>query len=556
MKVLTQIFAAAIIVVSIVFPANASAQELIRVPYVGGVTDSSGIVMVWLRDVGSVAIEYSTDPAFTTASTTPILTSRVDQDNALKFLLAGLLSSRRYYYRVVDGDGTTLSRVQSFTTFPKVGTDSALTVFFGSCQQARENDTGAVFEVAAALGGDLFVHLGDWTYPDLSIPDYPRTETSLRATWLKRLDTAYPFPGRLLAGMSLAYEWDDHDAYGSNSDGTIHDSVKTRVAQAYRRYTPHAPLASTVGIWHSFRAGNVEIFMLDDRTYRSPVDEAFDGNRFSPPAGHSMLAGGAFAVSGQNQMDWFMQSVRTSTARWKIIASPLPFNPAMGQMIPLALILGRQDVAKRFAEECWSGYPADVDSIRKLIGEGHLRNALIISGSAHTNMFDDGTHSLIPEFVAANLDQENSGLYDSLEAYGLRIWTAGQAGSESTIGRIRVETTPRHRLVVESFGESGSKLLELVVEEKPSSVLPIDAARGRDLRVSRWHDRLHLESDLAAGVASIRLFTIDGREVGVSTVVVDDRGAMDWDLPKSVAPGPYVGRVEKDGTALPFSLVR
>lgn len=543
-------------VVIAILPASIPAQELHRIPYVGGVTDNSCVVLTWLASQGTARVEYATDESMSSPiRTSPLLSSESD-DNVLKFTLEPLTPAQRYYYRVIDESGRPISRTQSFKTFPRQGDDAPLTIFFGSCQQARAGDSGRVFNVAADLGGDLFVHLGDWTYPDLVDADYPRTDTSLRRAYEFRLDTSYSFARRVLATMSMAYEWDDHDAYGSNSDGTVADSIKRKVASAYRRYTPHAPLPSEIGIWHAIRAGNVEIFMLDNRTYRSPIDQAFSGNQFLPPPGHSMLAGGSFTIPGQDQVTWLMNAIRSSTARWKIISSPLPFNPAMGQMIPLALILGRRDVAERFAEECWAGYPADIDSIRSLIAQGFLANTLIISGSAHTNMYDDGTHSLLPEFVAANLDQENSGLYDSLRAYGLRIWTAGQSGSESTVGRIRIETIPRHRLVVESFSESGTRLLELVVEEKGASTLVVDASRGGDIRTILRNGRLTLLTDLEPGEGTIRLFAIDGREVASARLFLDDRGIAIWTIPLTLPPGRYVGRIERGNAALPFSLVK
>lgn len=545
----------AVFLALLLLPVASPSQSLNTIPIVGRVSDHEATVMVWLQREATVGVEYSRSPDMSSPAMSSIIPSSESNDNVIKFTLKELSAETRYYYRVVDSSGGAISRVQSFTTFPRQGTDGEITIFFGSCQQARLTDTGGVFNVAAGMGGDLFIHLGDWTYPDLRIPEYPTTAQSLRQTWMLRLDTAYPFPNRVLSQMSIAYEWDDHDAYGSNSDGTAPDSIKRIVSSAYRRYMPHAPLPSDTGIWHSFRAGNVEVFMLDNRTYRSPVQDAFTGNTFSPPPGHSMLAGGQFSMSGERQITWFMNAVRSSTARWKVIASPLPFNPAMGQMIPIALLLGRKDVAKRFAEECWSGYPADVDSMRTLIREGHLRNTLIISGSAHTNMYDDGSHSLVPEFVAACLDQQNSGLYDSLRAYGLGIWTAGQTGSESTIGRIRVETTPRHRLVVESFTERGTKMLELVVDEEPVGSTSTDASRGRELRLTNRGGVIVIETDLESGQAAIRLFTIEGREAAVADVPVDDRGIARWALPADLPAGKYVGRIERNGTAIPFSLV-
>ncbi len=543
------------ILVALLSPSVGRTQNLVSIPYVGGVTSRSAVILVWLQQQSSVSIEYSVREDMQGASRSPNAATSPADDNALKIELTDLTPSTRYYYRVVNEGGAPVSEVQSFRTFPDEGSNVDLNILFGSCQQSRPTDSGGVFEVDAIKDADLFVHLGDWAYPDVRVPNFPRTDSSVRASYAFRLDTSYPFARRILTRMPLAYEWDDHDAFGDNSNGTAPAAVKRRVRDAYGRYVPSYPLPNPDGIWHSFRIGNVEVFMLDSRTFRSPVDSAFDGNTFSPRPGHSMLAGGEFSIPGIDQRTWLMNAVRSSTARWKIIASQVPFNPAMAQGIVLALFIGRKDIAKRFAEY-WAGYPADMDSIKALIREGHLRNTLVITGSVHTNMYDNGTHSLIPEFVAANLDIENTNLWDTLRHYNLNVWTAGQTGTESTIGRIRVETTPRHRLVVESFTEGGAKMLELVVDDQSVGSVPTDASRGRDLRLTSNGDVIVLQTDLEAGGAAIRLFTIEGRESASANVTIDDRGMTRWVLPSNLPAGKYLGRIERNGTALPFSLSR
>lgn len=534
-------------IVFLVVVGGAHGQSLFRVPYVGGVTDRSGIVLVWLEAPGTFKVEYGTDQGLVGSTQSSEYSAEGASDNVVKVELGGLAAATRYYYRITTTTGTPISRVQSFTTFPTAGEDGAVTIFFGSCQQSLPTDSGKVFDVAADLGGDLFVQLGDWAYPDIRVPGYPSTDSLVRAGYALRLDTAYPFPRRVLSQMSLAYEWDDHDAYGDNSNGDVSPELKQRVYNAYDRYVPHHGLVSPDGIWHSFVVGNVEIFMLDSRSQRSPVDSAFKGNTFSPPPGHSMLAGSQYPHTGTDQRNWLMNAVRKSKARWKIIATQVPFNPAMAQGISLAAIIGRKDIAKRFAEY-WAGYPADVDSIKTLIREGKLRNALVISGSVHTNMYDNGSHSLIPEFVAANLDIENTHLRDTLKKYSLDVWTAGQTDNQSTVGRIRVETSPKHRLVVESFGEDGTKILSLIIVDATSGSVPVEPPKSHTTATGEIHNgrlQIHLSENLV-GEGTLTIYAIDGRTVAEIPITIAGK-TTEIALPGSIPTGTYVGRLNVAG---------
>ncbi|MBC8144055.1 MAG: alkaline phosphatase D family protein, partial [bacterium] len=448
--------------------ANVNAQLTVGQPIVGAVSDSAATFAVWIRAGVTAELQVSRDSTFPGIATyLSLLAAPSDRDSMFKFRMAFLAPSTRYYYRVLDRFDTVATR--SFATFPRAGADAPVSFFFGSCQQSTPPDNGAVFNVAADLGADLFVQMGDWAYPDVRVAGYPHSDSAVVGSWRERLDTSYPFVDRVLARTPLAFIWDDHDSFGNNSNGASAPAIKDRVLSAYRTYMPHYALANPDnGIWQTLRLGNVDLFMLDSRSQRSPIDSAIRGNQFRPPPGHSMLAG--FPISGVDQRTWLLDALRRSNARWKVIVSPVPFNPAMAPGIPLALLAGRPDVAKGFAEY-WVGYPADVDSLSKLLRTSAGRNVVIVSGSAHTNMYDDGTHSVVPEFVAANLDIPNSNLRDTLMRYGLNVWTAAQSGSNNTVGRIRVETTPVHRLIMESFDEVGELELQYVMVDTATSVV-------------------------------------------------------------------------------------
>lgn len=537
----------------IALPCTSRAQTLRRFPVVGAVTDSSATLMVWLAAEGSVAIEYGQDPSLNGSRRSARATLSAAQGFVAHIPIEGLMPAARYYYRAVDSSGRALGAIASFTTFPRAGADAPVSILFGSCQQSRPTDSGSVFKAASSLGGDLFIQLGDWTYPDRLVGGFPSAPGAMEASYALRLDTAYPFTRRTLASMGLVYAWDDHDYLGNNSHGGGPDSLKRSALAAYRRYIPSYNLPSEHGIWHSFVIGNAEVFVIDSRSQRSPADSAFVGNTFAPKPGHSMLAG--YSIGGVDQRTWLLRAIRESKARWKILVSPVFFNPGSELAIPLALLADRKDVAIEFADK-WIGYPADVDSMRALLAAGHGRNMLVISGDAHTNVYDDGTHSIVPEFMVGALDQTNSNLFATLSGVGFDVWTAGQAGTSQAIGRIRIETSPRHRLIVESFDTSGALLLRHTLED--SSSLSVDDAAFTGGTTARYDaGTLALAfRDEWHGDARVRLYATDGRMVGEYQAVCSGRGAQftTGTLPN----GAYTATIARAGRIITarFAVVR
>jgi|GEM_PF-1127282 len=536
------------------------AQELFRYPVIGNVTASGATVAVWLNAEGTFRLEYGTDAALAGAMKTPEQTAPAASDNVAKVELSGLAAATRYYYRVLGAGDAPISSIFSFRTFPEPGRDAPISILFGSCQQARANDSGPVFKAARALDGDFFLHLGDWSYPDYQIAGYPTEPGTIRASYALRLDTAYPFSRNILSTMGISYVWDDHDYYANNSDGAVPDGLKEELLAAYDRYLPHYPLPNDAGLWHSFMVGNVEFFIIDARSQRNPVSEAFNGNSFAPPPGHSMLAG--YQIPGVDQRTWLLNAIRNSTARWKVLVSPVFFNPGASPAIPLALLVNRKDIAEEFADK-WIGYPADLDSVRYLVNAGYGRNMVVVSGDAHTNLYDNGSHSILPEFMAGNLDQRNSNLFQVMQDNGFNPWTEGQPNSLTTIGRIRVETSPRHRLILESFDENGTKLLDLELEDNAGAVSRPESAGSewliRSATPVEAGGRLQLEmANAPAGEGKLVIFNIEGQQVAELPVVLDGSEIASISLPPHLPTGTYLGRmaIGSHRTELRFAVIR
>lgn len=545
--------------IALVATASASrAQELFRHPFVGGVTDSSAIVSVWLAADGGYTLQYGTDPGLGSPTTAPAVTSTSATDNATKVELTGLQPATRYYYRIATTSGTPISTTFSFKTFPRIGVDAPVTIFLGSCQQRTTSDTGGVFKVAGELGGDLFVQMGDWGYPDERITGFPTQDGSLREAYALKLDTTYPFARNVLSQMAMAYVWDDHDYRGNESDGTLPIDMKKKLAGAFGQYIPHYPLSSETGVWQKVSIGNVDLFIVDARSQRSPIDSAIKGNQFIPPAGHSMLAG--ITNGGSDQRAWLLNGLRTSKARWKVIVSPVFFNPAASSLITLGLLAGRPDLAREVADK-WVGYPADVDSMKALFAAGFGKNVVVVSGDAHTNAYDNGQHSIVPEFLAADLDVENSNLVRLLKEQGFDIWTAMQPDSQRTVGRITVETTPRHRMIIESFGESGTKELTLELADSTGSASFVPSAPATDAlsitgaTIEEKGTTLWLEIANPRSVEStITLYDISGRELMRVPHSMSGASGESIALPSALAAGVYLGGITIDGKWMPFRL--
>lgn len=143
------------------------AQTLHRYPVISA--SSHGIAFrIWFEQGGQTTLRLALDSTFT--GSTRNVSSNVFANSVLQGTLNDLTPSTRYYYRVEGGSGAPISPVFSFKTFPEEGKDAPATILFGSCQQSHAGDSGKTFDVAATLGGDLFVQLGDWGYHDQLIP--------------------------------------------------------------------------------------------------------------------------------------------------------------------------------------------------------------------------------------------------------------------------------------------------------------------------------------------------------------------------------------------------
>jgi alkaline phosphatase D len=406
----------------------------------------------------------------------------VNDDYFGKVSITGLEESTLYYYRAIINSVPATSRpAGSFQTFPATGTASTFSFQFGSGQQSGRDpnsNIGDIFPIMAAENPVFMIHQGDWGYPDTTNRGEDQSDNyfsldynNVAASYRARYDTVYPMID-LLRVAPIIYTYDDHDLIGNNSDGTFPQEGIQNSIRGYLSMFPGYPMAdSTKGVWHKISHGNIDVFMVDNRSQRSPNIEAFvnsDLNNpvFNPQAGHSIL--------GPDQMNWLLQELSNSTATWKFISSGTPFNPGLYIAIELAILsksiidsvevpgLGfvkPEDVLIELVDK-WAGFPEDIYKIIDHVRSNTIENVIFISGDSHTAAMDDGTSSIFPELMDSGLDRSNGLQIPLFEQFGVQIWNRGGHTPDlppeefgNSYGRVTVFSEDSVRL--EAVSESG-----------------------------------------------------------------------------------------------------
>lgn len=298
------------------------------------------------------------------------------------------------------------------------------TVALGSCFYVNEavydrpgKGYGDEYEIVSSIHAkqpDLMVWLGDNIY--LREPDwYSRTGYFKRYTHTRSLPELQP----LLASTPQYAIWDDHDYGPNNADrGWVH---KELAAEAFNLFwgNPTSGLSGQAGndrgISSMFRYNDVDFFLLDDRSFRSPEQQ-------QKPQGKTIL--------GQEQLEWLIDNLIFSDASYKIVC------------------VGSQ-VLNTFAgfENYINVAPEERQYLLDRINEEGISNVIFLTGDRH--------HTELSEVTLPN----------GKKVYDLTVssLTSGTGTSRSEVNTNRVDGT---LLVQRNFG-----LLEFSGPQKERKML-------------------------------------------------------------------------------------
>jgi phosphodiesterase/alkaline phosphatase D-like protein len=303
-----------------------------------------------------------------------------------------------YWYRF-SAEGAT-SRIGRTRTLPLPGLRAdRLRFAFVSCQ-AWAGGRYSAYRDLAEQDLDLVIHLGDYIYETAvgTLAEFRRLHALYKSSPdLREAHARFPF----------VTVWDDHevlnnwaDDHQGSPDGTPWIERQTNAFQAYYEHLPMrtAPKGADWQVYRRFRWGRLaEFSVLDTRQYRS--DQACGDGMNKPPCDEVYEEDRS--LTGPEQERWLLDGLKTSDARWNVIAQQTIFAKFDYDLGPgLAYNLDQ-----------WDGYPAARQRILDTIATHRPSNPVIIGGDWHSAWvndvlidFDDpGSEVLATEFVSTSI---------------------------------------------------------------------------------------------------------------------------------------------------------
>lgn len=378
-----------------------------------------------------------------------VVSTNAETDHIARFVLTGLDFGIRYDYEVVLNDKKAdLGFLPAFQTQPHWrfrGDPPTFRFAFGSCAYINDppfdrpgkpyGDSFEIFTSIANAKPDFMIWLGDNIY--YREPDW-LSENAMRYRYAQNREL--PEFRNLLANTHNYAIWDDHDYGPNDSDGTFRG--KEWALDVFRDYWANATYGhdGTKGVFGRFEWGDVEFFLLDDRFHRSP-------NRMAETADKKML--------GDAQMKWLMESLVSSRAPFKIIASG-------SQML---------NTINNF--ESFRQFPTEQKRLFDFIREAKIEGVMFLSGDRHhTELIKrtDITSYPIYDFTSSPLTS-GGGFLKQEENNPDRVANTWVTNGVRNFGIIEVSGPERQRkLLLRTLDKTGKELWK---HEIPGSELKI-----------------------------------------------------------------------------------
>jgi alkaline phosphatase D len=394
----------------------------------GEITNDSAVIWSRSNREAQMQVEYDISSDFLQPKSLNS-TSLANQmtDYTARAMLEGLKPDTAYYYRVwfsrsnlyQDNSNSTLlsdSLSGTFRTAPAPDHSSPTTkpisfIFaadLGGQRHCRQSDAGgySIFKSMKELSPDFFIANGDMIYaadkcpvegPSVNWKNIPGNFSGIadpdvnwtnieqvRDIYLKhwQYNRADPYLQSFLQNVSMYSQWDDHEVindFGAlwqywnsfNKDRKDYANLVNEGRDAFFNYSPmYRNLDEKDRIYRSFNwRPNLDVFILDARSYRSPNNLADIPNN-----NKTML--------GSEQLHWLKQSLMDSSAIWKVISSDVPISVPTGANTS---ILGRDGWANGNDTNYSSktGFENELQQLLAFLDEISIKNIVFVTTDVH-----------------------------------------------------------------------------------------------------------------------------------------------------------------------------
>ena len=389
-----------------------------------------------------VGWQVARDPAIADVVRSGAVTTGALRDHTVKLVADGLAPDAAYFYRfLVDGERSPVGRTR--TAPAPQALPRGLRFGMVSCTNWQAGYFAAYRHLAARGDLDAVLHLGDYLYEygpgeygygpsNVDVRTHAPGHETVSLQDYRRRHAQYKTDPDLQALHAVApwvVTWDDHEsANDSYRRGAENHQPKTegrwsaRRAAAYRAYDEWMPvrLGATAALGDGHRVHRrlrfgrlADLSMLDLRSHRSKQLAHQLGGVDDPDR----------TITGDPQMAWLKDGLRSSAAQWKLVGNPVMIAPVVFPPLPQDATRPVADVTGLLPPEGvpynldqWDGYTADRHELLGHLADHGIDGTVFLTGDIHSAWANDlpadaGTYpaspSLATEFVCTSATSNN-----------------------------------------------------------------------------------------------------------------------------------------------------
>ncbi|MBK1879717.1 alkaline phosphatase D family protein [Pelagicoccus mobilis] len=306
------------------------------------------------------------------------------KDFTSQIKLSDLLPDQEYrvavYSRTPDGaPGQTIKG--RFRTAPSENEAEPVRFTVVSCQEFSRRDDKpnghTIYSTMLDVDPDFFVHTGDIVYYDYKRSN-PKARNSELARYKWNRMYSLPYQKAFHNQVSSYFIKDDHDTVKNDSTpgDRYGDLTWDQGLWIFREQVPMGKETYRTVRWGK----DLQIWLVEGRDFRSPND-APDGPEKT--------------IWGEEQKQWFFESVKKSDATFRILISPTP-------------VVG-PDRGNKFDNHANVNFSHEGNEIRTFISK--QRNMFVICGDRHWQYVSQDTETGVREYACGSASDQHAGGY-------------------------------------------------------------------------------------------------------------------------------------------------